>query len=170
MEETPANAAEMAVRLLEQGPVSAVNFLMDEADVRTFLKDPFIMVSTDGGVTDFGVGVPHPRNYGTYPRLLGHYVREEGTLTLEEAIRKSTSLPAGHMGFADRGTIEVGNWADIVIFDPESIIDTGTFQKPHQYPTGIAYVFVNGAATVELGQITEARAGQVIRGSGWSPR
>jgi len=167
MEETPANAAEMAVRLLEQGPVSAVNFLMDEVDVRTFLKDPSIMVSTDGGVTNFGVGVPHPRNYGTYPRLLGHYVREEGTLTLEEAIRKSTSLPAGHMGFANRGTLKAGNWADIVIFDPESIIDTGTFQEPHQYPKGIAYVFVNGAVTVENGRITEARAGQVIRGSGW---
>ena len=168
LDETPENAAEMAIRLLEQGPVLAVNFLMDEADVRTFLSDPFIMVSTDGGVTDFGVGVPHPRNYGTYPRLLGHYVREEGLLTFEEAIRKSTSLPAEHMGFVDRGTIEQGKWADVVIFNPETIIDRGTFQQPHQYPEGISYVLVNGVVTVENGQLSGARAGQIIRGPGWA--
>jgi N-acyl-D-amino-acid deacylase len=170
MEETPENAAEMAVRLLEQGPVSAVNFLMDESDVREFLQDPNIMVSTDGGLTSFGVGVPHPRNYGTYPRLLGHYVREEGILELEEAIRKSTSLPAGHMSIEDRGMIAIGKWADVVVFDPDSIIDKGTFQDPHQYPTGIEYVVVNGEITVERGRITDARAGQVIRGPGWRGR
>jgi N-acyl-D-aspartate/D-glutamate deacylase len=168
LEETPENAAEMAIRLLENGSVTAVNFLMNETDVRTFLKDPFIMVSTDGGLTDFGVGVPHPRNYGAYPRLLGHYVREEGLLTLEEAIRKSTSLPAKHMGFGARGTIEEGKWADVVIFDPDRIIDRGTFQQPHQYPDGITCVLVNGVVAVRNGQITKARAGQVIRGPGWA--
>jgi len=168
MEETPENAAEMAIRLLERGPVSAVNFLMDEEDVRTFLKDPFIMLSTDGGVTTFGLGVPHPRNYGSYPRLLGFYVREQGTLTMEEAIRKSTSLPAGHMEFSDRGIIEIGKWADIVVFDPKTIIDKGTFQEPHQYPTGIIYVLVNGVVTVKDGRITPARAGQIIYGPGWT--
>ncbi len=168
MEETPETAAEMAIRLLERGPVSAVNFLMDEEDVRTFLKDPFIMVSTDGGVTTLGLGVPHPRNYGSYPRLLGHYVREQRTLTLEEAITKSTSLPAGHMGFSDRGTVEIGKWADIVIFDPKTIIDKGTFQEPHQYPAGIVYVLVNGVVTVKDGRITRARAGQVIHGPSWA--
>jgi len=167
MEETPESAAEMAIRLLEKGPVSAVNFLMDEADVRTFLRDPFIMVSTDGGVTNFGEGVPHPRNYGTYPRLLGHYVRETGVLSLEEAIRKATSLPSRHMGFVDRGTIELGSWADVIIFDSDRITDNATFQQPHQYPAGIAYVIVNGVVTVENGQITDARAGMVLRGPGW---
>jgi N-acyl-D-amino-acid deacylase len=168
LEATPANAAEMAIRLLEDGPVSAVNFLMDEADVQTFLRDPHIMISTDGGVTRFGVGMPHPRNYGTYPRLLGHYVREKGILGLEDAIRKSTSLPAKQMGFSDRGSIALGNWADLVVFDPENIIDRATFQKPHQYPTGITYVIVNGIVTVKNGHITGARPGQVLRGPGWS--
>jgi N-acyl-D-aspartate/D-glutamate deacylase len=140
---------------------------MNEEDVRTFLRDPFIMVSTDGGVTNFGIGVPHPRNYGTYPRLLGHYVRDQGMLTLEEAIRKATFLPAQQSGFANRGSIAVGKWADIVIFDRESIIDNSTFQQPHQYPTGIAYVMVNGSVTVEKNKITEVRAGRVLRGPGW---
>lgn len=168
LENTPRAAAEMAIRLLERGSVSAVNFLMDEEDVRTFLRDSDIMVSTDGGVTEFGEGVPHPRNYGTYPRLLGHYVRKEATLSLEEAIRKSTSLPAQHMGFVDRGTIANGKWADLVVFDPDTIADEGTFQNPHQYPSGIVYVLVNGVITVENGRITEARAGQVLRGPGWA--
>jgi N-acyl-D-amino-acid deacylase len=163
LEPTPENAAEMAIRLLEEGPVSAVNFLMNEDDVRTFLVDPEIMISTDGGVTRFGEGVPHPRNYGTYPRLLGHYVREEGLLTLEEAIRKSTSLPATHMGFTDRGLLSVGKKADIVVFDARKITDKATFQAPHQYPEGIRYVIVNGAVTVEDQRLTETRAGEVLR-------
>ncbi|HUV13491.1 MAG TPA: D-aminoacylase, partial [Acidobacteriota bacterium] len=158
-EPTPENAAEMAIRLLEDGPVSAVNFLMSEADVRTFLVDPEIMISTDGGVTQYGEGVPHPRNYGTYPRLLGKYVREEGLLTLEEAIRKCTSLPASHMGFEGRGYLKPGNWADIVVFDPATIIDMATFQQPHQYPEGIRYVVVNGTVTVEGKQIKGPRGG-----------
>jgi N-acyl-D-amino-acid deacylase len=162
-EPTPENAAEMAIRLLEDGPVSAVNFLMSEEDVRTFLVDPEIMVSTDGGVTRYGEGVPHPRNYGTYPRLLGKYVREEGLLTLEEAIRKCTSLPASYMGFEGRGYLKPGNWADIVIFDPATIIDTATFQQPHQYPEGIRYVLVNGTVTVEGKELRGARGGKVLR-------
>jgi N-acyl-D-amino-acid deacylase len=167
LEETPDMAAEMAIRLLEQGPVSAVNFLMNEEDVRAFLKDPNIMISTDGGVTRYGEGVPHPRNYGTYPRLLGHYVREEEVLSWEEAIRKATHLPATHLGITDRGELVPGNWADVVIFDPETIKDVATFQNPHQYPTGIAHVLVNGVVAVEGGRISEARAGRVIRGPGW---
>jgi len=160
---SPENAAEVAISLLEDGSVSAVNFLMSEPDVRTFLQDPEIMISTDGSVTTLGEGVPHPRNYGTYPRLLGHYVREEKVLTLEEAVRKSTSLPASQMQLTDRGTLAVGNWADIVIFDPATIIDRATFEDPHQYPEGIHYVIVNGEVTVENDQITEARAGQILK-------
>ena len=167
LEETPEMAAEMAIRLLEQGPVSAVNFLMNEEDVRAFLKSPNIMISTDGGVTKFGEGVPHPRNYGTYPRLLGHYARDEKVLSLEEAVRKATRLPAGHLNLADRGRVSAGAWADLVIFEPETIIDKATFQQPHQYPVGIVYVLVNGQVAVERGRISEARAGRVIRGPGW---
>lgn len=163
LESSPENAAELAISLLEDGPVSAVNFLMDEGDVRTFLNDPEIMISTDGSVTTFGEGIPHPRNYGTYPRLLGHYVREESVLPLEEAIRKSTSLPARQMGLEERGTLDTGNWADIVIFDPAAIIDRATFEEPHQYPAGIRYVIVNGAVAVEKDQITDTRAGRILR-------
>lgn len=166
LDPTVENAAEMAIRLLEDGPVQAVNFLMNEDDVRAFLSDPDIMVSTDGGVARYGEGVPHPRNYGTYPRLLGHYVRDEKVLTLEEAVRKSTGLPAKQMGLEKRGTLAPGQWADIVVFDPESIIDTATFEEPHQYPVGIAYVIVNGAITVEDGTLTAARPGQILRGPG----
>jgi N-acyl-D-amino-acid deacylase len=166
LEPTVANAAEMAIRLLEDGPVSAVNFLMSEDDVRSFLVDPNIMIATDGGVTQHGEGVPHPRNYGTYPRLLGKYVREEGLLTLEEAIRKCTSLPASHMGLEGRGLLRPGYWADIVVFDPDTIIDTATFQLPHQYPEGIQFVLVNGTVTVEGKLMTGSRAGQVLRAKG----
>ena len=123
------------------------------------------MISTDGGVTRFGEGVPHPRNYGTYPRLLGHYVREEGVLSWEEAIRKATYLPAKHLGVADRGRIVPGNWADIVIFDSETIIDNATFEKPHQYPTGVDYVIVNGVTVLDQGEHTGARPGVIIRKS-----
>lgn len=160
---TPESATEMALRLLEDGPVSAVNFLMDEADVRAFLQDPEILVCTDGGVTRYGEGVPHPRNYGTYPRLLGRYVRQEQVLTLEQAIRKSTALPAQVMGFQDRGRVEVGCWADLVLLDPEQILDRATFQDPHRYPEGIHWVLVNGQVTVENGRLTGARAGRILR-------
>lgn len=163
LEGTPANAAEMAIRLLEEGPVQAVNFLMSEEDVRTFLLDPEIMIATDGWVTEFGQGVPHPRSYGTYPRLLGHYVRENGVLTLQEAIRKSTSLPAAQMRFRGIGVLATGNQADIVIFDPDTIIDKATFRNPHAYPEGIHFVIVNGRVTVEDQRLTGVRAGRILR-------
>src|SRR5690606_31007822 len=117
---------------------------MTEDDVMRIMKDPRTIVASDGRLAELGVGHPHPRVYGTFPRVLGRYVREKNLLSLEEALKKMTSLPAKRIGLADRGSIEVGKKADIVIFDPTSIIDKATFSHPHQYPEGIQYVLVNG--------------------------
>jgi N-acyl-D-amino-acid deacylase len=113
-----------------------------------------------------GEGVPHPRSYGTFPRVLGRFVRERKLFTWQEAIRKMTSLPARFLGLKDRGAIRVGNWADLVIFDPERIIDRATFAEPHQYPEGIAAVVANGVAVVKDGEHTDARPGRVLRSGG----
>jgi N-acyl-D-aspartate/D-glutamate deacylase len=109
---------------------------------------------------------PHPRYFGTFPRVLGRYVRELAVLTLPDAIRKMTSLNADKLGVADRGRLRPGLRADLAVFDPARVIDTATFERPHQYPLGIEYVIVNGEVTVERGAHTGARAGQVIYGPG----
>lgn len=108
-------------------------------------------------------GKPHPRCYGTFPRLLGRYVRELGVLSLEEAVRKMTGLPAARLGLSDRGRIKEGAFADLVVFDPDRIADRATFADPHQFPTGIDLVLVNGVVAAEGGRQTEALAGKVLR-------
>jgi N-acyl-D-amino-acid deacylase len=138
-----------------------------EEDIRRIMKHPFTMFGTDGwGVSPTGVlshGKPHPRFYGTYPRILGRYVKEEKVLTLQEAIHKMTSLPARKIGLKDRGIIREGFWADIVIFDPETIIDKATYNDPHQFPEGIHYVIVNGIVVVENGKQGDFLPGKVLR-------
>lgn len=121
------------------------------------------MIASDGRLTQPGDGHPHPRWYGTFPRVLGRYVRERGVLTLEEAVRKMTSLPAARLGLEDRGRIAEGLVADIVVFDPDRVVDRSTFQAPHQYPDGIEWVLVNGVVTVERGEYKDVRAGRVLR-------
>ena len=121
------------------------------------------MIASDGRLTRPGEGHPHPRWYGTFPRVLGHYVREKGVLTLEEAVSKMTSMPATRLGLEDRGRIAEGGIADIVVFDPETVIDRSTFQDPHQYPDGIEYVVVNGVVTVDGGEFRDVRPGRVLR-------
>ena len=111
-------------------------------------------------------GLPHPRAYGTYPKILGRYVRELGVISLEEAIRKSTSLAAESIGVEDRGTLAEGLYADIVVFDPETIIDHATYEEPHQHSTGVEYVLVNGEVVLDEGKITDARPDMVVRGPG----
>jgi dihydroorotase/N-acyl-D-amino-acid deacylase len=125
---------------------------------------PQNMIASDGRLTRPGIGHPHPRWYGTFPRVLGYYAREKGIMSMEEAIRKMTSLPAARLGLDDRGVIKPGNYADLVLFDPDSIIDKATFEKPHQYPQGIQYVIVNGLITVENGEFTNTRGGRVLYG------
>ncbi len=144
--------------LEENNAVGMVSFSMSEEDVRTIMRSPIQMFCTDGIV----LGKPHPRAYGSFPRVLGRYVRD-GVLALEEAIRKMTSLPAERFGLRGRGVLKPGAHADITIFNPETVIDTGTYEDPIRFPEGIEYVIVNGRVTVDRGAHTGERAGMVLR-------
>jgi N-acyl-D-amino-acid deacylase len=124
------------------------------------------MIASDGGVSVFGEEMPHPRAYGTFVRVLAVYVREKGLLRLEEAIRKMTAMPAQRIGLMDRGLLRPGMKADLVVFDPERVADTATFENPHQYAVGVSHVVVNGEVAFENGAITAARPGRVLRGPG----
>ena len=151
----------------EKGRVAIILFIMDKDDIRRVMRSRLQMVGTDCWASaPYGIlraGKPHPRFYGTYPRILGRYVREEGVLTLEEAVRKMTSLPAQRLGLMDRGLLRPGMWADIVIFDPDRVIDKATYQNPHQYPEGIEYVLVNGKIVVEKREHKGIPAGKILR-------
>jgi N-acyl-D-amino-acid deacylase len=154
--------------LEDENRASHVNFGMDEADVRTVMQHPLTMVGSDGSSLvpegPLGEGVPHPRNYGTFPRVLGHYAREEGVLSLEAAVHKMTGLPAARLGLADRGVLRAGLAADVTVFDPETVAQTGDFLAPAQYPAGVEHVLVDGSFVVRDGDHTGARPGTVIRG------
>lgn len=149
-------------RLLEEeeNAVAAVMFVMEESDVQRVLRHETCMIGSDGLPSPSGK--PHPRLYGTFPRVLGRYVREEPLLSLEEAVRRMTSLPADKFGLADRGRIAPGQWADLVVLDPERVTDTATYEDPRRYPDGIDYVLVNGAVVVERGAPLNRPAGQVL--------
>jgi N-acyl-D-amino-acid deacylase len=153
--------------LEEEGAAGMILFSMDEGDIRRIMKHHLQMVGTDSGsssTTGFmRRGKPHPRGYGSYPKILGRYVRELGVLRLEEAIRKMTSMPAQRFGILDRGLLRPGMRADITVFDPDTVIDKATYQDPHQYPEGIEYVVVNGVVTVDKGTYTGALAGKTLR-------
>lgn len=163
---TLENGAELVMEMQSKGGASCIFFLMDEEDVAAIMKFSFNMIGSDGSVVRFDRGVPHPRSYGTFPRVLGKYVREDKRLALEEAIYKMTALPAKSLRFKDRGVLAPQKLADITVFDPETISDLATFDKPHQYPTGIKHVIVNGVITVSDGTLTENRGGQAIFGPG----
>ena len=139
--------------------VSMILFIADEGDVQTILKHPLHIACTDGLLG----GKPHPRLYGAFPRILGHYCRELGILDFPEAIRKMTSAPAARLGLRDRGLLRPGMKADLVVFDPDEIIDTSTYEEPRQHPKGVLHVFVNGKQAVRAGELFEARAGRVLR-------
>jgi dihydroorotase/N-acyl-D-amino-acid deacylase len=130
------------------------------------MRHPMTMIASDGSLSRPGMGVPHPRSYGTFPRVLGVYVRAKQVLTLEDAVRKMTSLPAHRLGLKDRGTIAEGNVADITIFDPKVVNEQGTWTSPHQYPIGIPFVIVNGVPVVDGGKFTDRRPGKVLRRQG----
>lgn len=145
------------------GGASAVFHGMSEADLQTFMRNTNTMIAADSGVRTFGQGVPHPRGYGNNARVLARYVRELRVLTLPDAIRKMTSLPARTFEFAGRGEIRPGNWADLVVFDPDKVQDNATYTDPHHYATGFHYVLVNGVVVVEDDKQNEARPGMVLR-------
>jgi N-acyl-D-amino-acid deacylase len=154
---------EMMRRMLRAGGASMVYQFMAEDDIGRILRHPHVAIASDSGLNVMGEGVPHPRGYGNAARALGRYVREQKVISLEEAVRKLTSLPADHFGFRDRGRLAVGQAADLVIFDPARVADRATYEQPHQYPEGIVAVFVNGVVVVQDGAHTRARPGQVLR-------
>ncbi len=137
---------------------------MDEADVVNIMKYPFTMIASDSGIRLYGSGVPHPRGYGSNVRVLARYVREQKVIGLEDAIRRMTSLPAQKFGFKNRGLLREGMAADIIIFDPETVTDQSTYEKPHAYSSGIEYVIVNGKVTLNKAQHTGIRNGKILYG------
>jgi dihydroorotase/N-acyl-D-amino-acid deacylase len=170
MEPTIDNAAEATLWIVEQGGCQGIFHAMSDDDVQRILRHPATMVASDGEVPIFGRANPHPRSYGTFARVLGVYVREKKTLTLEEAIRKMTSFPAARAGLGDRGILRAGMKADLAVFDASAVRDTATFEKPHQYAEGFTHVVVNGQVVVENGEMTEARPGRVLYGPGRAAR
>ncbi|MFB0518955.1 MAG: amidohydrolase family protein, partial [Acidobacteriota bacterium] len=154
----------------EDGNVSIVGFGMSEEGTELILKHPLVMLGSDGSaLAPYGPlseGIPHPRNYGAFPRFLGLYVREKKLLTLPEAIKKITSMPAAKIGLKDRGSVQKGNFADIVIFDPQTISDQATYTDSEQYPAGIDYVIVNGKIVVDHGEHTGELPGKTLKGPG----
>ncbi len=153
--------------IAENGSVGMVGFGMSEEEVRSVLVHPLVMVASDGGAAaDYGPlseTAPHPRYYGTFPRVLGRYARDGRLFDLPVAVHKMTGMPARRLGLSDRGTIDVGLVADLVVFDPETVIDRADFTNPHQYAAGIDYVMVNGSMVIEKGEHTGALAGKVLR-------
>ncbi|MCC7261827.1 MAG: D-aminoacylase [Candidatus Latescibacteria bacterium] len=155
----PVDAA-LSLLAEEQGTVTIISFNQSEANLRKVLSHPLTSIITDGLYTE---GRPHPRTFGTYPKFLGDYVREKGWMPLEAAMHKTSGLPARRFGLADRGSIEVGNWADLVVFAPHEIGTRSDYLNPNQPPQGISWVLVNGQIAVEAGQLVGAPAGQPIR-------
>ena len=157
--------------LADEGQTGAIYFMMSEADMRAAMQAPFVTFCTDSGsrATDgpLAGSKSHPRGWGTYPRILGLYVRGERLLSLEMAINKMTGAPAARVGLTDRGLLREGMFADITIFNPRTVEDRATFENPNQYPVGIEYVLVNGQISVDKGKRTPALAGRVLRGPGY---
>ncbi|HUF28020.1 MAG TPA: D-aminoacylase [Gemmatimonadaceae bacterium] len=160
---TPETGAELVLEAERRGSTSAIYHVLDELDIVRIMRHPQTMIASDGRLVEPGEGHPHPRWYGTFPRVLGEYVREKRVLSLEEAVRKMTGMPAGRLGLRDRGRVAAGLHADLTIFDPATVADRATFTQPHQYPAGIEYVLVNGVVAVDSGRFTGARGGRVLR-------
>jgi dihydroorotase/N-acyl-D-amino-acid deacylase len=157
-------AAETAMNLQEKGGCSAVYHAIDEGDVERIMRSPYTMIASDGDIPVFGKEAPHPRSYGTFARVLGVYVREKQILTLQDAIRRMSGMPAQRLKFGDRGLLRPGMKADIVVFDPAKVADKATFERPHQYSVGFEDVVVNGKLVLRDGKVTAERPGRVLFG------
>jgi N-acyl-D-amino-acid deacylase len=158
-----ADAQLEAARILQRaGGASMVYHFMGEDDIARIMKHPAVAIASDAGVLEAGAGVPHPRGYGNTARVLGVYVRERKVISLEDAVRKMTSLPASRFGFAGRGVIREGAAADLVVLDPARVRDTATYEAPHAYPEGIPYVIVNGVLVIRAGRTTGEKPGQIL--------
>jgi N-acyl-D-amino-acid deacylase len=168
-----ADPADTCIELMaeEGGNISGMFHTMSEADVRDVMRKPWVAIASDGSAMNLNEdGVPHPRSFSTNPRVLGHYVRDERVLTLEDAVRKMTSLPAQILGLRDRGQIREGFAADIVLFNPATVRETTTFEKTKSYPEGIPYTIVNGVVVIDNGKHTGARPGRPLFGRGLKSR
>lgn len=163
MEPTVDNAAEAALWIIEQGGCQGIFHAINEEDLERILRHPATMIGSDGEIPIFGKANPHPRSYGTFARVLSLYVRERKVIKLEDAIRKMTSFPAQRLGLGDRGLLRPGMKADIAVFDPASVRDAATFEKPHAYAEGFLCVIVNGQVVFDAGAMTAARPGRVLR-------
>jgi N-acyl-D-amino-acid deacylase len=159
--------AEAALRLFEASISSPIGiyFGLSEDDLKLAMKQPWVAVGSDSGaiVGTMGQVGAHPRAYGTFPRILGHYVRDEHLFTLEEAVRKMTSLAASRAGFSDRGMLAPGKKADVVVFDPQTIRDVSTYEDPHHFSVGISNVIINGTPVLQDGKMTAKFPGRVLR-------
>jgi N-acyl-D-amino-acid deacylase len=159
--------------VIEDPGADVAVFGMSQPDVTLALQQPWVAIDNDSSGTSpdglLGQEHPHPRAYGTFPRILRKYVREEKALTLEDAIRKFSALPAQRLRFTDRGVLKAGMWADVVVFDPASVHDLATFDNPNQLSAGMEYVLVNGVPVIERGKMTGALPGKVLRGAGYAP-
>lgn len=163
----PKEEAETILDMMVAGGAQMVYHSMNEEDVRFFIKYPFNMIGADGGVSN-GKGFPHPRTYGTNARVLGKYVREEKLISLEEAIRRMTSLAAQKFQLKDRGLLKEGYAADIVVFDEHEVADKATFEQPHQFSAGFHYVLVNGQVVIDNGKHTGIKSGMTLKGPGFT--
>lgn len=160
---TLANGIKALIELQLKGGFEGIFHAMDEADVVRLLRHPWAMIETDGDLVGWGEGFPHPRSYGAFPRVLARYVREQKVLTLEEAIRRMTSLPAQQMRLRERGLLREGMFADVVIFNTEKIQDHATYTEPHRYATGVVHLLVNGVAVMQNGALTGDKPGRVLQ-------
>ena len=163
------DAADSALWLVENGDCGGIYFAISEDDIQRVLRHPASMVASDGQVVLFGRASPHPRSYGTFARVLGRYVRDLKTVTLEDAIRKMSSYPAQRLGLPDRGVLRERMKADVVIFDPETVRDEATFDEPHKYARGVSLVVINGQVVFENGAMTAARPGRILYGPAHLP-
>jgi N-acyl-D-amino-acid deacylase len=165
-----ANGVQLAIELQLKGGFSAIYHMMDERDVVAIMKHPLAMFETDGDPIGYGQGFPHPRSYGAFPRVLARYVREQKVLTLEDAIRRMTSLSAAQIGQSDIGLIQEGHRADIVVFDAERIADLATYQDPHRFSVGMVHILVNGQLVLRDGSLTGEKPGRVLKGPARRPK
>jgi N-acyl-D-amino-acid deacylase len=163
LEPTPENGAELVIEGQQKGGGSMIYHVLDEADVQRIMRHPQAMIGSDGRLSRPGETSPHPRAYGTFPRVLGRYTRDLKLFPLETAVYKMTGQSAARLKLRDRGVLRAGYFADVVVFDPATIVDKSTFEQPHQYPVGIDFVFVNGVAAVDSGKFMDARSGRVLK-------
>ncbi|HUB32079.1 MAG TPA: D-aminoacylase [Bryobacteraceae bacterium] len=164
LEPTFENSAETAMNMVAKGSCSAIYHAIGEEDVVRIMQSPYTMIGSDGEIPIFGEAAPHPRSYGTFARVLGVYVREKHVLTLEEAVRKMSGFTATRLKIWDRGLLRPGMKADVVVFDPATVADRATFEKPHQYSVGVRDVLVNGRPVLRNGEVTAERPGRVLYG------